>query len=103
VPGLVISPWAKPGYIDHQQLSFDAHLKFIEDRFLSSARLDPATDGRPDPRPTVREAVSTVGDLYNDFDFTKTPLPTLVLPIYPGTGASHPNSHSAVAGATEID
>jgi Phosphoesterase family len=31
------------------------------------ARLDPATDGRPDPRPTVREAVATLSDLYNDF------------------------------------
>jgi phospholipase C len=103
VPGLVISPWAKPGFIDHQQLSFDAYLKFIEDRFLLSARLDPATDGRPDPRPTVREAVSTLGDLYNDFDFTQTPLSPLILPIYPGTGASRPNSHSAVYGKREID
>ncbi len=34
VPGLVISPYAKSGYIDHQQLSHDAYLKFIEDDFL---------------------------------------------------------------------
>jgi phospholipase C len=103
VPGLVISPWARPGHIDHQTLSFDAYLKFIEDRFLSGARLDPATDGRPDPRPTVREAVATLGDLAHDFDFTQQPLPPLILPIYPGTGASHPNSHSAVNGKREID
>src|SRR2546423_71674 len=56
VPGLVISPYARPGFIDHQTLSFDAYLKFIEDDFLNGARLDPATDGRPDPRPDVREA-----------------------------------------------
>ena len=55
VPGLVISPYAKRGYVDHQTLSFDAYVKFIEDRFLGGQRLDPATDGRPDPRPTVRE------------------------------------------------
>ena len=55
VPALVISPYAKPGYIDHQILSFDAYNKFIEDDFLGGARLDPATDGRPDPRPDVRE------------------------------------------------
>jgi phospholipase C len=54
VPGLVISPFAKRGYIDHQMLSHDAYLKFIEDDFLGGARLDPATDGRPDPRPTSR-------------------------------------------------
>ena len=34
VPGLVISPYAKAGYIDHQQLSHDAYLKFIEDDFM---------------------------------------------------------------------
>ena len=55
VPALVISPYAKRGYIDHQVLSFDAYLKFIEDDFLSGARIDPKTDGRPDSRPDVRE------------------------------------------------
>ena len=55
VPGLVISPYAKRGYIDHQTLSFDAYAKFIEDDFLDGQRLDPKTDGRPDPRPDVRE------------------------------------------------
>ena len=37
VPGLVISPYAKRGYIDHQMLSHDAYLKFIEDDFLGGA------------------------------------------------------------------
>ena len=63
VPGIVISPYAKQGYIDHQTLSFDAYTKFIEDDFLDSARLDPATDGRPDPRPDVRENNPILGDL----------------------------------------
>lgn len=75
VPGLVISPYAKQGYIDHQTLSFDAYLKLIEDRFLDGQRLDPQTDGRPDPRPTVREDVSQLGDLSDDFDFTQPPRP----------------------------
>ena len=48
---MVISPYAKSGYIDHQTLSFDAYDKFIEDDFLGGLRLDPKTDGRPDPRP----------------------------------------------------
>jgi phospholipase C len=78
VPAMVISPWAKKGFIDKQVLSQDAYLKFIEDVFLGGERLDPKTDGRPDPRPTVREAVLK-GDLMNDFDFTQTPLPPLVL------------------------
>src|SRR5439155_12444750 len=53
VPGLVISPYARQGYVDHQTLSFDAYLKLIEDLFLDGQRLDPASDGRPDPRPSV--------------------------------------------------
>jgi phospholipase C len=85
VPGIVISPYAKHGYIDHQTLSFDAYLKFIEDDFLGGARLNPATDGRPDPRPDVRENASILGDLTTDFDFTQTPLPPMLLPVHPST------------------
>ena len=83
VPGMLISPWARPGYVDHQTLSFDAYLKFIEDRFLGGARLDPRTDGWPDPRPTVRESIAALGDLYSEFDFEQSPIPALILPPYP--------------------
>ncbi len=62
-PGIVISPYAKSAYIDHQALSFDAYDKFIEDDFLHGQHLDPRTDGRPDPRPDVRETVPILGDL----------------------------------------
>ena len=86
VPALVISSYAKKGYIDHQTLSFDAYLKFIEDIFLDSQRLDPKTDGRPDPRPTVREDVPLLGDLLNDLDFSQQPLSPLILPIEPPPG-----------------
>jgi len=86
VPGLVISPYARQGVIDHQTLSFDAYLKFIEDDFLGGQRLDPKTDGRPDPRPTVREAVSKLGDLSQDFDFTQPPRAGLVLSENPPPG-----------------
>jgi Phosphoesterase family len=86
VPGLVISPYAKKGLIDHQTLSFDAYLKFIEDDFLGGQRLDPRTDGRPDPRPTVRETVSLLGNLINDFDFSQSPRPPLVLSPHPAAG-----------------
>jgi Phosphoesterase family len=85
VPALVISPYAKAGYIDHQILSSDAYLKFIEDDFLGGARLNPATDGRPDPRPIVRENVPILGNLFNDFDFTQTPRPPMTLKPCPAT------------------
>ncbi|MGO9874028.1 MAG: alkaline phosphatase family protein [Acidimicrobiia bacterium] len=85
VPGLVISPYAKHGYVDHQILSFDAYVKFIEDDFLNGQRLDPKTDGRPDPRPDVREDEPILGDLTKDFDFNQTPRPAVVLPLHPKT------------------
>jgi phospholipase C len=80
VPGIVISPYAKTGYIDHQTLSHDAYVKFIEDDFLGGQRLDPATDGRPDPRPDVRESNPQLGNLINDFDFRQPPRPPVLLP-----------------------
>jgi len=92
-PGLLISPWAKAGTIDHQTLSFDAYLKLIEDLFLGGQRLNPKTDGRPDSRPTVRENVKILGDLLDEFDFTQQPLPPLILDPHPSPGpASVPGS-----------
>jgi hypothetical protein len=86
VPGLVISPFAKQGFIDHQVYSFDAYNRFIEDVFLSGQRLDPLTDGRPDSRPDVRENF-VPGDLTDPvagpFDFTQNPRPPYLLPVYP--------------------
>jgi phospholipase C len=73
VPGIVIGPYARRAFIDHQTLSHDAYVKFIEDDFLGGQRIDPKTDGRPDRRPTVRENVSILGDLRRDFDFTQKP------------------------------
>jgi phospholipase C len=85
VPGLVISPYARTGFVDHQTLSFDAYAKFIEDVFLDGDRLDPRTDGRPDPRPDVRERVAALGDLRRDFDFAQRPRPPVLLPVRPAT------------------
>ncbi|HEY2354299.1 MAG TPA: alkaline phosphatase family protein [Gaiellaceae bacterium] len=83
VPALVISPYARTGYIDHQDLSFDAYLKFIEDDFLGGQRLDPNTDGRPDSRPSVVENAPELGNLANDFDFTQKPRRPVFLPRKP--------------------
>lgn len=84
-PCLVISPYAKKGYIDHQVLSFDAYSKFIEDDFMNGQRLNPKTDGRPDSRPDVRENSSILGNLLNDFDFNQSPRQPLILPVNPTT------------------
>jgi phospholipase C len=105
VPGLVISPYARRGYVDHQTLSFDAYLKFIEDDFLGGARIDPKTDGRPDSRPDVRENARVLGDLRNDFDFGGKPRKPLLLRPYPKpasasakrAGSPRCRNHSAIA------
>jgi phospholipase C len=99
VPGLVISPYAKKGYIDHQILSFDAYNKFIEDDFLGGQRLDPKTDGRPDPRLSVRENAPILGDVTADFDFNQNPRPPQLLPVRPKstlTGTFVPSTFDAV-------
>ncbi len=85
VPGLLISPYARAGYIDQQTLSFDAYIKFIEDDFLGGARLDPSTDGWPDPRPDVRENAPQLGNLINEFDFNQAPRGPVLLPVHPKT------------------
>ncbi|MDQ6617767.1 MAG: alkaline phosphatase family protein [Actinomycetota bacterium] len=85
VPSVIISPYARTGYIDHQTLSFDAFDKFIEDAFLGGQRLDPHTDGRPDPRPDVREAQPVLGNLLADFNFDQLPHAPVLLPVHPTT------------------
>jgi phospholipase C len=83
VPGLVISPYDRHSFIDHQVLSPDAHLKFIEDDFLGSRRIDPKTDGRPDSRPDVRENEPILGDIRVDFNFHQRPRPPMVPKLHP--------------------
>ncbi len=87
VPGLVISPYAKPGTVNHTTFSFDSFLRLIEDRFLAGQRLDPATDGRPDSRPGVRENIA--GSLLRAFDFSQEPVAPLVLDPWPN---GHPEA-----------
>ena len=43
------------------------------------------SDGRPDPRPTVRETVPILGDLKRDFDFNRAPRAPVLLPVHPKT------------------
>ena len=89
VPGMLISAYAKPGYIDHNVLSTDSYATFFENLFMGGARLDPVQLGEPDNRPDIRDeltsitfpdgSVKAVGDLMDEFDFTQAPNPPLVL------------------------
>ena len=91
MPSLIISPYARRGYIDHQILSPDAYLKFIEDDFLGGQRIDPRTDGRPDSRPDVRENEPILGNLAYDFDFHRAPRAPVILNPDPSAKQSRPS------------
>ncbi len=96
VPGLMISPFARAGMIDHHVLSFDSYATFFEDVFMRGARLDPAALGNPDSRPDIRDALRSVtfldgrvrriGNLMDELDFTQAPLPPLLLSTHIPTG-----------------
>jgi DNA invertase Pin-like site-specific DNA recombinase len=72
VPVLVISPFAKPGYISHQMGEFSSFLKFMETNWGL-------------PNLGQRDAVATTSDLTDFFDFNAPPQPPLVLPDLPYT------------------
>jgi phospholipase C len=66
VPLLVISPYAKPGYVTHQQGDLTAMLRFVEERFNL-------------PHLTARDHYT--GDMSDAFDFDQSPNPPLVIPV----------------------
>jgi len=64
VPTIVISPYARPHYIDHSQLEFDSFLRFIEDDF----RL-----------PSLSDRDQHAPSMLSSFDFRQKQLPPLIL------------------------
>lgn len=64
VPWIIISPYAKPGYISHTTYEFSSFLKTVEERYSLAPLTDRDTDAN---------------DLLDSFDFTQSPLPPLVL------------------------
>ncbi len=64
VPLLIISPYARKGYISHTEYEFSSFLKFAEMRFHL---------------PALTDRDSKAGDMLDSFDFTQEPLPPLIL------------------------
>jgi phospholipase C len=107
-PGLLVSAYAKPGYIDHSVLGTDSYATFIENLFMGGARLDPVKLGEPDARPDIRDeltsitfpdgSIKPVGNLMDEFDFNQSPNPPLVLSTHIPTepiiscGSTDPNN-----------
>ena len=87
VPTLVVSPWAKRGYISGKLYEHSSILKFIERRFrlpsLASVnhRFDTSTPafnndlahGNAGPPAPPRDRLAQIGDFYETFDFTQNP------------------------------
>ncbi|GEM_PF-159530 len=65
-PVIVISPYAKSGYISHEEGEFASFIKFIEYNWNL-------------PNLGQRDAVASVGSMLDYFDFNQVPLPPLVL------------------------
>jgi phospholipase C len=70
VPLLVISPYAKPGYISSAQGEFASFDKFIEETFGL-------------PSLGQRDSLASTSDLMDFFNFSQTPDPPLIEPIIP--------------------
>jgi phospholipase C len=85
VPGLVISPYARQGYVDHRTYSFESWLKIIEERF----GVMPMT-GRD----------NTANDMTDAFDFTQQPRPPVLLDAagtpYPPTPQTLTHPHNTL-------
>ncbi len=88
VPALVISPYAKRGYVSGQLYEHSSILKFIERRFglptLASInhQFDTSTPGMNNdaaninslgPPASPRDGLSAIGDFYEVFDFSQDP------------------------------
>ena len=66
MPTLIISPYAKPGYIDHTQYQFESTLKFIEWRFNL---------------PALTDRDKQASNLLNAFDFNQKQNPPQIVPL----------------------
>jgi phospholipase C len=65
VPAIIISPFAKREYVDHDTLEFASVLKFIETIF---------------DLPSLTSRDGTAGDMLDAFDFRQRPVPPLIRP-----------------------
>src|SRR5260370_35947653 len=57
----------------------------MEDDYMGDAGLSPKPDRRPDSGPNVREDVPQLGNLVQDFSFSQSPRPPVLLPTNPPT------------------
>lgn len=91
VPLLVISPYAKPGYISHTQGEFSSFVKFVEEDFNL-------------PNLGQRDSLSETSDLMDFFDFSQQPLSPMILKQLPfSTTLMVPLSKTAPGALSPLD
>jgi phospholipase C len=79
VPGLVISPYAKQNFVDHQTYSLESWLRIVEERFQASS----AASGN-----------SNISDMQAAFDFNQRPrVPIILAPTEGGSIFPQPLQH----------
>lgn len=83
LPFLVISPYAKPNFVDHTTTDLTSILRFIEDNWSLGRIGDQSFD-------------AIAGPITNSFDFTATPTPPLILD--PSSGEPVVTSGESVSG-----
>jgi phospholipase C len=92
VPMIVISPYAKPGYISHTYTDHVSILKFIEHNWGLSPLSPRSLDRLPNPTSTTGDPYvptnsPAIGDLWDMFDFSQTATATAKLKLTnPKTG-----------------
>jgi len=64
VPGLVISPYARQGYVDHKTYSFESYLRLVEERFAVQS---------------LNSRDNNANDMYDAFDFNQQPRAPIIL------------------------
>jgi phospholipase C len=74
IPLLVVSPWAKPGYVSHEYTDHVSLMKFIERNWGLQTVSNRSRDNMPDPitalwNPYVPLNRPAIGDLFDLFDF----------------------------------
>lgn len=91
VPLLVISPYARQGYISHQQGEFSSFVKFIEENFNL-------------PNLGQRDSLAGTSDLMDFFDFSQIPQPPFILNLLPfSTTLLVPSAHNAPGAVSPTD
>ncbi len=94
IPLIAVSPYAKPGYIDHTYGDHASLLKFIEANWRLKPLSSRSRDNLPNPsanagNPYVPANSPALGDLMTMFDFTHPQAGTAAAGVSNGTSSGH--------------